>query len=369
MQKSKLLIMACSALLAAGLCSCGETTVPPNQDASETGLVVHEAGIKIKKMSTGTDTDGNPYVVVGYSVTPADTTHVHFLVDVDFQDSDATGTATDYVVATIDESAKTVTIKKIQDFDQVVLVTITDMVDTTKTASVEVHLKQKFLGWPAQLPASQNPNGNGFEDVSEKRVQSQSSQKIWCGLNHADFSPHGYAGNGFSETYTDEMTSGEKAVSVSAVNVLTAKYYAVSGLSQTFHQVGSGGAGYYASTYTLGSEIGDGTTNTQTFSYVPKYGSKSPRFVLSPGSEEADLVAAIRIDTASWTDQQKLAMAVAEGIALKVVGTLNLKIGDATSADYPFVVTFVAANSDYYSSIADYVPLTDVQAETSTVTF
>ncbi len=367
MKKSKLLIMACSLLLTAGLCSCGETTVPPTQDASETGLIVHEAGIKIKKLSTGTDTDGKPYIVVGYSVTPADTTHVHFLVDVDFQDANAVGTATDYVTATIDESAKTIKIKKVQDFNQIVLVTITDMVDTTKTASVEVHLKQKFLGWPAQLPGTHNPNNNGFEDVSEKWVYSQSSQTKWYGLNYEHFSPHSYTGNGFSATYTDAMTTGEKAVSVSAVNVLSAKYYAVSSLSQTFHQTGN--AGYYTSTYTLGSEIGDGTTNTQTISYVPEYGAKSPNFILRSSSDEAKLVSAVRIDTASWTNEQKVAMAAAEGIALKVIGTLNLKIGDTTSTGYPFMVTFVAANSDYYNYIADYVPLTNVMVESPTVTF
>lgn len=369
MKKRKLFIMACSALIAAGLCSCGETTVPPIDDAANPGIVVHEAGIKVRKLSEGTDTDGKPYIVVGYTLTPSDTTHVHFFLTVAFQNENAAGTATDYVTATIDESAKTVKIKKVQDFDEVVVVTITDLADTTKKASVEVHLKQKFLGWPNALPADFNNHSARFQDSSHKYVQSQSSNKWWYGLQYEDMSPHDYVGNGFSTTYTDAMTSEEKAVTVASATISTAKYYALSNATETFHQVGSSGDGYYSISSSGGSFVGDGSSDTQNIGYVPEYGSLNPKFVLKPNSNQANLTAAVRIDTASWTNSQKAALAAAEAIKLTVTGTLTLKIGTAESAAYPFTLDFYAMNSDYYNLISDYVPLTSIQAESSGVTF
>lgn len=363
MKKRKLFIMACSTLIAAGLCSCGETTVPPIDDAANPGIVVHEAGIKVRKLSEGTDTDGKPYIVVGYTLTPSDTTHVHFFLTVAFQDQNAVGTATDYVTATIDESAKTVKIKKVQDFDEVVVVTITDLADTTKKASVEVHLKQKFLGWPATN--QQNPVT--FEDVSEKHVPAQSSNPFWYGLKSGEFSPTSYTGNGFSTTFTDAMSAAEKEVSITDVTVTEAKYYKATGLTQTTSSVGGGGQ-TVTSTFTRGPLIGSGTTNTQTISYVPYYGSASSNFV-GASTGNAAVRQAIDIDTATWTNEQKVSLAIAEGIELVVSGGVKLTVGTTESQSIPFQLSFVLANADYYDFIADYVPLTSIQAESSDVTF
>lgn len=358
-------------MIVAALFSCGNVADNPSQiqpDAAETPLNVVENGIRIRALANGVDDQNREYVDVGYTLDPADTTHVHFEISVTFKESGATGNPSSFVSAVINESAKTVRITKLADFSNVVVVTITDAVDSTKSASIEVHLKQKFLGWPNALPADFNNYSARFQDSSNKYVQSQSSNKTWYGLQYEGMSPHDYVGNGFSATYTDAMTSSEKAVTVASATVSTAKYYALSNATETFHQVGSGG-GYYSISSSGGNFVGDGSSDTQTISYVPEYGSLNPKFVLRPNSTVANLMAAIRIDTASWTNSQKTALAAAEAIKLTVAGTLTLKIGTVESAAYPFTLDFYAMNDDYYSVISDYVPLSAIQAETETVTF
>lgn len=358
-------------MIAAALFSCGNIADNPSQiqhDAAETPLNVVENGIRIRALANGVDDQNREYVDVGYMLNPADTTHVHFEISVTFKESGATGNPSSFVSAVINESTKTVRITKLADFSNVVVVTITDAIDSTKSASIEVHLKQKFLGWPGSLPADFNNNSARFQDSSNKYVETQSSRQWWHGLQFDAMSPHSYKGNGFSTTYTDAMTSAQKAVTVASVNVFHAKYYALSNATSRFNQVAAQG-GYYSISSSGSNFIGPGCNDTQTINDVPEYGSLNPNFVLNPNSVEANLRAAIRIDTASWPNSQKAEIAAAEAIKLTVEGTLTLRIGTAESSDYPFTVDFYAMNSDYYDVISDYVPLSAIQPETGTVTF
>lgn len=351
MKKTKLIALALSAMAASVLAACGtaqQDIVPEINEIGE-GLVAHQDGIQIRRLSNGTDTDGKPYFIVGYSLTPANTTHTDFTVGVTFQDQNASGSPTDYVTATIDLNAKTVKIKKIADFDEVILVTITDDLDSTKTATVEVHLKEKFTGW--------NDSHTHWDNTIFKfRESAQTSNYKWDGAKK-------FANQmlSFSSTFTDAMTASEKTIEDVSYTVSSAKWYAAS----VANYAENNSTHKYSGTLTRGTFIADGSAQTAQGEYgITKYGSANPAFsnVLT-----ANPVQALAVDVDSWTGAQRDAAYNSDYLALVVSISAKWSLDDVESPIYSGDLTFVLEKASYENFVA--IPLQSVSIETPTVTF
>ena len=338
MKKKRLTALALAILASAALGSCANQAQQQEDPRVESGLILSERGIHIKKLSTGTDSNGKEYVVLGYTTDPVNTTHTRFDVGVSFKESGATGSPTDYVSATIDTANKTVRITKLADFSDVIVVTITDAWDNTKSASVEVHLKQKFLGWPSTHTLDAVTGGQS--------AVPQSANVYWKALKWSTQSGQSpYQGNGFSQTYTDALTAQEKIPAYSDVTVASATYYV------------------------NGTAIGVGSSSSGTGSYgIPYYGSANPGFINKVSVTNGDVYSAASLDFADWTNSQKEAAALADSMTLTVTGTCKLTIEGQTSGAYAFSVSLDIPNQ-YYQNLVDAYPLSSVSMESPTVTF
>lgn len=359
MKKTKIIAASLAAFAILGLAGC-QSSGQGQKAIEETAVscpTIVENGIRIRMLSTGTDVDGKEYITVGYTLTPSNTTHTRIDASVAFKDSGVSGTASDYVTATVDTSAQTVKIKKVADFSNVITVTLEDHLDTSVNAAIDVHLKQRFLGW-----GDSDPHVEG----TLLRFKVNSVPR-WPGLQR--FSS---AAAGFSSIYTDEMTSSEKAVTVSDVflrNVDAVEYWEATATNFVDGASGSGAIGRD----TVGSIdsrnfIANGTDRKVNGTHpgeVLYYATGNPEFWNKETISEEDFTHALVLDAQDWTVDQKNAAIGADLLVITAHGGMTLTC-DGEETDATFSLEMVIPNS-YFAGLA--VAASAISPESSAITF
>lgn len=364
MKKTKILAASLAAFAILGLAGCqspGQGQKAIEETAVSCPTIV-ENGIRIRMLSTGTDVDGKEYITVGYALTPSNTTHTRIDASVAFKDSGVSGTASDYVTATVDTSAQTVKIKKIADFSNVITVTLEDHLDASVNATIDVHLKQRFLGWGNSEPQVQS------RLMRYKTTSGISSSIFWYGLQRPSS-----AVAGFSSIYTDAMTSSEKAVTVSDVFLRSVDAVEYWEATATNFVDGASGSGVFPhdSVDSIDSYnfIANGTDRKTyvhgTKGEVDYYATGNPEFWNKDKISEDDFTHALILDASDWTVDQKNKAIGADLVVITAHGGMTLTC-DGEETDATFSLEMVIPNS-YFAGLA--VAASAISPESSTITF
>lgn len=152
-KKKQIVVLAASAALllgAGGLAACAFFNATPNPEdqveGNDSGDVIRNEGIEVKFLSSKTNEDGTFSKTFTYEITPAAAPQDVKLAFA-WQDSSATGNIADFVSATSDSSAKTITVTCKKAFSTVINLTIQSTLNAGATAKVTLNYVQKWVGW------------------------------------------------------------------------------------------------------------------------------------------------------------------------------------------------------------------------------
>lgn len=178
----------------------------PKCDAGLIYQAIDGNGIVAKKLTEG-ERQGKKYVEISYEL---DESIENFGMSVSSSwnmkgssSNQRVDSTSSYVSCSINSAAKTVTVTKLNDFDDYIYVMmyLTDI--PTVYAEIKIGLKQQFNGWD-------------YDEINENlhySISGQITSSTWSG----DEAKHGIGsdfvsqyGTGFSSVYTDELTEDEK---------------------------------------------------------------------------------------------------------------------------------------------------------------
>lgn len=120
---------------------------------SSSGLIndVNSSGIAIlKKIESGVTSEGYPYQTYSYEITPEDTTFKTIKVkslEYATTPSEDDAEASEILDVSINNTASTFTVNKIQDFDNQIILTLCCEMDENVCASLLVDCEQRWLGF------------------------------------------------------------------------------------------------------------------------------------------------------------------------------------------------------------------------------
>lgn len=154
-----------------GLTACnGVKNVDPQSDNGEE-LILKQPSIAVRKLSSGTNSDSNPYVTFGYTITPSNASDRSIITtlswlsytgidDPDYYDSHIS----DYLTVSVSEANSTITLTCLQAFTNQANLNITCAANSQCTADVpidyEIRLDQFNLSL-AHLDATTSYTENG----------------------------------------------------------------------------------------------------------------------------------------------------------------------------------------------------------------
>ena len=148
--KRKSIILGLTTMLLFGGLGVWSTqkTMLPNGD-----LVTNETskGVTVKKLSSGTNSEGQTYVTYSYTVTPDYATNKNIVVkSLEFTDTSVEDTPSKYVDVKIDNSSSTFTVTQLADFSNQLTLTLASQINSAATAVIKIDCKQKWLGFTSQ---------------------------------------------------------------------------------------------------------------------------------------------------------------------------------------------------------------------------
>lgn len=175
--KKKTLIIGSTVMLlflGVGVWSSNITSLPNN------GLVTEEKskGVTVKKMSAGTNEQGQAYVTYSYTITPDYTTNKNIVVkSLAFTDGSVEDTPSNYVTVSIDNNASTFTVVQLADFSKQLSLTLASQSDESVTAVITIDCKQKWLGYTANTEYTfYNSSNNSTRDSTDNQLLNLSNQ-------------------------------------------------------------------------------------------------------------------------------------------------------------------------------------------------
>lgn len=208
--KNKLLLIL---PLASMLMSCGQIAIPAEIEAKN-DLAINTAmidrnGIDLKKVSTGTNSNGKDYAVLSYELDDSiQGSQIALSLSWNEKGSSANNrqdSVSSFVSASIDNQLQKITVTKLQDFDDPIYLTAYCVSITACYAEIKIGLKQKFLGWDWS-EISQDPYYSVEAELyGSGRGYSGTEARYGVG---ADFVTK--YGTGFSSVYTDALTESER---------------------------------------------------------------------------------------------------------------------------------------------------------------
>lgn len=306
--KIKLLPILIMALL---MGSCGNAV-----DKCEDNVAIENSLLHIKELTKGTNSSGYDYVTLSYSLTPVETTYRKFTISAAWKTSGESASVDTFIQYSIDSAAQTFTITKLQDFKTVITVTLTNTVFTSVKGSIDIHNKQRFLGW-------NDPQG-GAEYVSEtiNKAPYYDDEYLWDALGSWD--NYASLSKGYSSIYTDSIN--QVGATINSVEV-TASHYYVAEVDGWGYSHGR----YYYEAARKTTLIGSGSSNaSQGF-----YGSlANDSWYYDEYITETDLGKMITMDTQSWNSSQLTTASNAEYIIFEVSIVATFSIYQNVSPEF-----------------------------------
>ena len=166
--------------------------ISPNGD-----LVTNETskGVTVKKLSSGTNSEGQTYVTYSYTVTPDYATNKDIVVkSLEFTDTSVEDTPSKYVDVKIDNSSSTFTVTQLADFSNQLTLTLASQINSAATAVIKIDCKQKWLGFTEQ------------EEYTFYNSSSSATQSSY------DIQLAGLVDAGYTDTYTIEIEHPQASV-------------------------------------------------------------------------------------------------------------------------------------------------------------
>lgn len=181
-----------------------------NKEAPETeGVnVLSSSKMNVKKTTSGTDTEGRPFVTMSYTLLPANTTDTSIVAQVDWVDGSIQLDAAEYLKAEIDTTNQTLKVTCLKDFSNQMKVVLKSIVDTTKNATITFDLGQKFLGWKSGIEETYYM----FFDDDIPQEDKTNFEPTWW----SDYT------NGFSSTFT---ISASKTHTINSISIENSQFY------------------------------------------------------------------------------------------------------------------------------------------------
>lgn len=160
-------------------------------------------GVTVKKLSSGTNDNGQSYVTYSYTVTPDYATNKNiFVKTLAFTDLSVDDNPSAYVNVSINNSASTFTVTQLAAFSNQLTLTLASEADITVTCDVTIDCKQKWLG---------------FTTVNE--FEFYFSQTGSTTLSGYDSNLRNSVDGGYSDIYTIPLTTSQASISREVVEV------------------------------------------------------------------------------------------------------------------------------------------------------
>lgn len=207
--KIKNFTLVAAGLLISAMSSCSlRPDATKIDDGFSSEMVIQDFGIQVKRLSTGTNSNGKDYVTMSYEIAPAYTAQKSISISCRWKSAANQAelqSIDNYLGVSIDNYDQTFTVTKLQDLPALAIVKLQSTFDESIYAEVEVHQRQKFLGFS--------------NTTTLQKAQVDSSMVTQA--THSAFTNPYYRGwlqsefistfsNGFTSTYTDAIDTYAK---------------------------------------------------------------------------------------------------------------------------------------------------------------
>lgn len=187
-QKSGVLVALVALLLLGGAISFTKNFKIDDSNPGNIVTNVESKGVKVKKLASGTNSEGQAYVTYSYTVTPDYATNKNIIIKtLAFTDSSVSENPADFVNVTIDSSSSTFTVTQLADFSHQLTLTLAAEANIAVTCDVTIDCKQKWLGFTDETEFS---IVNNNQNVTQSQIDSNMV---------------GLVDGGYSDVYTIEI--------------------------------------------------------------------------------------------------------------------------------------------------------------------